>query len=171
MTGSVTRRRRYRHQHQRRRHLRLRQRKLRRRRRAARNPGEARADLKRKRIPRFARNDKAYPNHKASGVVKYGDPHRGEIWLTKRKHQSNPRRARGRVLMVPVREEIVRGSAVVVADAGPAVLRAKAAADASFSGARKSASSASRKLKTSTTRTTACSGSSSPRAARSCRGA
>src|ERR1035441_363131 len=169
MTGSVTRRRRYRHQHQRRRHLRLRQRKLRRRRRAARNPGEARADLKRKRIPRFARNDKAYPNHKASGVVKYGDPHRGEIWLTKRKHQSNPRRARGRVLMVPVREEIVRGS--VVADAGPAVLRAKAAADASFSGARKSARSRSRKLKTSTTRTTACSGSSSPRAARSCRGA
>src|SRR5260370_39493401 len=95
---------------------------------------------------------------------------RGELWLTKRKHQSKQRRARGRVpVKGHARGEIVRGLAAVVADAVPVVLRAKAVADARFSGARKSANSASRKSKTSTTRITACSGSSSPRAARSCR--
>jgi hypothetical protein len=52
---------------------------------------------------------------------------------------------------------------------GRVVLRARAAA--SFSGARKFASSASRRSKTSTTRITAARRSSWRRAARSCRGA
>src|SRR6476620_6378803 len=78
-----------------------------------------------------------------------------ELWQTKRKHQSNKRRrATGRPeRKAEDRAEIVR-DLVGVADAVPADLRAKAeGAGANFSGAKRFASSASRKSKTSTTRT------------------
>src|SRR5580658_8599896 len=101
---------------------------------------------------------------------------RGELWLKKRKQQSIRHRASGRVPAMGrgravVGVEIVRGLAAVVVDAGRVGLRAKAAAGANFSGARKFASSASRSSKTSTTRITACSASSWPRVAKLCRGA
>ncbi len=120
------------------------------------------------------RNDTAILSH-ASGLQGHSNDQwptnfRGELWLKRQKQQSIRRRVRGRGRAEIVRLGIVRGLAAVV-DAGPVVLREKAAGDASFSGARKSASSASRKLKTSTTRITACSASSWPRAARLCRGA
>src|SRR3954452_14500101 len=82
----------------------------------------------------------------------------GEIWLTKKEHKSMRPRVRGRDpkghgRAEIARVEIVRGLAAVGAVRAEVHL---AKADGSFSGARKSASSAPRNQKTSTTRITGC---------------